>query len=393
MLSILRRTTTIILITNFQGLISGILVSYIIATNYSIDTQGYYYLLTSMVAWFIFCDLGISHTLLYLSNNKKIDEGVGFYIFIYYLLSISILLLIVTINREYLNNYGFIFLISSLINTSCSIILHLYRSKNNEDAYWKLRIIEYTIYNIANVLLLFLGFGIESLVISTILSTCINIIYIIKTKIIKNIGFSFDSWSKNISKTQFKCAIDYISSFIGVKPLIPLIAPLLTLEAIGKLGLSLTLVSILTSSLITIYLSYINKLKANETEKYKEKIKIISLMIISIYIASSIVILVIQSSIPVNLAHRLLNYSDMIIILLYGLTTLGLNINSSYKRLFSIDNSWKTTISYNLVICISIYTTLLYGHNYIYGFLIAYLYLMAIPTYHLMKNKLTRNSQ
>lgn len=392
MLSILRRTTTIILITNFQGLISGILVSYIIATNYPIDIQGYYYLLTSMVAWFIFCDLGISHTLLYLSNNKKIDEGVGFYIFIYYVLSISILLLITIINREYLSSYGFIFLISSLINTSCSIILHLYRSRNNEDTYWKLRIIEYTIYNSINVTLLFIGYGIESLLISTILSTCINIIYIIRTKTIKNIGFSFTSWALNISKTQFKCAIDYISSFIGVKPLIPLIAPLLTLEAIGKLGLSLTLISILTSSLITIYLSYINKLKSHETKKQKEKIKLVSSLMIYIYIFASIIILAIQSSIPINLAHRLLNFNDMIIILVYGLTILGLNITSSYKRLFGIDNSWKTTISYNLIICISIYTALSHGYNYSYGFLVAYLYLIIIPVYHIIKHKLIRTS-
>ncbi|WP_318510118.1 hypothetical protein [Photobacterium leiognathi] len=364
-------TPFLILFTNVQGIFFGVVVSFLIATNYSIDVQGKYYLITSIVSWFLLCDFGLSQALLYLKKNEDVGDGVGFYLIIYLFFSFLFLFINYYVNSSVINNESIFYFLFFILNTLLSLLLTFYRSKDNEHKFWLVRVSEYTLYNIVNIFFIYYGFGVLSLLIATIVSSLINLIFVCKFRIFHDIGISFNKWKIELLPVQLKTAVDYFSTFVGIKPLLPLVANLMSISLVGRIGLSITLINILVSFIITCYLSFLNKVK--NYSDFKKRIFKLSALSVLFYAIFSMLILTFIYISELSIFNRLVDLKDLCLLFLNGGVVVTFNVISGFYRINGKDIMWKYIIIYNVLLCISVYISLLFGNDFFFGFYLAFM--------------------
>lgn len=368
--SFFKGSTFLILVANFQGVFFGLISALIISNIYPVEVQGVYYLVTSIVSWIILLDFGISHSLLYINiadAGNKILKGVGFYISVYFVVGVVFLLVAIEINDMDLIAflYGFIFLLNSLL----SILLHFFRAGGKELIYWRCRVFEFGVYNTLLVSFLLYGVSIRALLLSSIASFLINISFIIKYRIYKNIGFDYSSWRGLIFPVQAKVAIEYASAFIGLKPLLPIVAPFVSVGFVGKFGLSFALISVFVSLVTTMHLSVVNKLKKNNLNVYKliHAFYISGVSFILLYICLVAFCFVVIFVCNLNIRMRLVSPFELFFLATHGAVIIVLNVYSALSRFNKKDHGWKVITIYNVFVCFCMFLSLVMYKDIFFG--------------------------
>ncbi|MDT1011871.1 hypothetical protein RMN64_10615 [Plesiomonas shigelloides] len=338
------------------GLINGIAVIFIITKLYDVSFQSDYYLATSLASWSVILDFGLSQTLLYISHDSakrdRIKLGVLWYAcaacIFGMLLFVSYFFFAGNISIQ-LFSYLALFLLNSVISMFVSYI----RAYKGESFYWRFRALEFSAYSASIIIFLSFGMGMYAMIVSISISLILNVYVIAFNFNIPyaiNYSSSFKNWISFIRPTQLKIGVEYISSLIGMKAVLPLVSNSMGMLEVGQLGLAITLFSIPLSMSMAVFSTKLNFLvKSYMSNDGGSWMKIFSRAIFTVFlfflIGSLIILLLIKSNIMkvagIDLDVRLPTYGNCVFIFISNAVMLLLVFFSSWLRISKKDTGWQ----------------------------------------------------